>query len=180
MSRSQPVCHCPREQTFLCTINKCCVRILLNAYYFFYSPSQFQFSARSQVIMPTIMNKPTDSELPPSRPSRDASNRRQPSVDNSLRSMIASGLVLPSSFSHTPQNAVSFPQLQLGPAGSHFSSPDPEEHRQHLLRVLNSALAIVIDVDDLLRGEEAEEEQRPNHRPNDRHPHQSNEQHPRQ
>ena len=124
------------------------------------------------------MNKPT--ELLPSRPSRDARNRRQPSVDNSLRSMIASGFVLSSSFSHTPQNAASFPQLQLGPAGSHFSSPDPEEHRQHLLRVLNSALAIVIDVDDLLRGEEAEEEQRPNHRPNDRHPHQSDEQHPRQ
>ena len=156
-----------------------CVPILLNAYCFFNSQSQFQFSAESQVIMPaTFMNKPT--ELLPSRPSRDARNRRQPSVDNSLRSMIASGFVLSSSFSHTPQNAASFPQLQLGPAGSHFSSPDPEERRQHLLRVLNSALAIVMDVDDLLRGEEEEEEQRPNHRPNDRHPHQSDEQHPRQ
>lgn len=88
------------------------------------------------------VNKPID--IVPSRPSRDMS----------LRLLVASGSLLPST-SHTPDSTATFPQLQLGIASSRFTPLAPEEQRHYLLGVLNSALAIVNDI-DALRGEEEE------------------------
>ena len=126
--------------------------------------------------MPADMhrNKPTES---PSRPTRDASNHRHASVDMSLLSLVASGSLLVPSISRTPETtAATF--LPLGFAGSHVPSRTPEEHRQYLLGVLNSALAIVRDIDDL-RGEDEEQctsrranDRRNSHRPHEEEPQQ--------
>ena len=114
-------------------------------------------------------NKTTES---PSRPPRDASNHRHDSVDVSLLSLVASGSLLVPSINRTPETTATVLQLPLGFARSHVPSRTPEEHRQYLLGVLNSALAIVRDIDDV-RGEDEEQctSRRANDRRNSHRPH---------